>query len=99
MKIPELTPEELNKKPKPPLGGFSVFGFTGLAICAALSLVEYAFPKAKWFTFPAMLVAVVVLVAFELYRQALEWRITAHWLGALWRRTEDGEEDREEDVE
>ena len=61
-------------------------------VLASLSLVEFSFPKVKWFTTPAMGVAIALLVALGLFRR-MKWFIRfTQWLVSSLRGTRSKEE-------
>ena len=58
----------------------SIVMLAGMAVLAALSLIEFAFPKLAWFTFPAMVVGLVFVVGVRLFHRTQAWIATFQWL-------------------
>ena len=69
---------------KGPQLGMAIAVLIAGVVLAILSLVEFAFPKVKWFTTPAMGVLIIFLVAAALLRR-MTWfiRFTGWVLSSL----------------
>ena len=82
-----MTPEPQNARRQSageanrrPFGQVSFVMFIGLGLLAVLSVVEFAFPKLKWFTFPAMVVGLAFVAAVHFFHRGQAWVATVRWL-------------------
>jgi len=86
------TASEEHPRTQGPQIGMAIAVLVAGVVLAILSLVEFAFPKVKWFTTPAMGVAIALLVALGLFRR-MKWFIRfTQWLLSSLRGTRSKEE-------